>query len=154
MDTIIDEAAVWRRVTAGTEPDAPETGPILPELLDLLTETRRSAADCRALAERSGGSVRRTLWAVYAQKRNQIRTITGLCRFLTGERPAADRRKADPVPVLADGLRGLMQREELAAGRTEALAARSAGEVRMALLTLCEEDREIFHRLLTILGGI
>ena len=156
MEPVIDEAAVWRRVTgAAPGPDpAQSTGPLLPDLLDLLDQTRRSARESRALANRSGGETRQVLLSVSRRKQRQARTLVGLCRFLTGEKPEMVPLE-DPAAArsVSTGIRGLMQREELAEGRAEAMAGRSAGEVRKALLALARENGEIFQELLKLLGA-
>lgn len=157
MEEKINETAVWNRVTAasreGSKTPESETGPIGPELLAAMERKQSAIVRYRQLVSRCNGEMQRVLRKILQQEQQQLRLFSALYYFLTGERPCLgqismqNRRES-----IADSLRRMMQGEELSAGRLEALAARSTGEVREALADLCRQERQHFHWLLPLLG--
>ncbi len=156
MEEKLNETAVWSRVTAASREAGnaqPETGPIGPELLAALERKQAAVGACRQLLSRCGGEGQKVLRRMLQQERQQAGTLAALYYFLTGQRPCLSpageqiRRES-----LADGLRRMMQTAELSAGRLEALAQRSTGEVQTALMALSGQERQLFHQLLSLLG--
>lgn len=155
MEEKLNEAAVWSRVTAASRegPESRDTGPIGPELLAAMERNQAIAGSCRQLLSRVGGEQQRGLRLLLQQAQQCGRALAALYYFLTGQRPCLSQSPQQPRrEAPADGLRRMMQQAELEAGRMEALAARSTGEAREALLTLCRQQRQQFHTLLGLLG--
>lgn len=159
MEEKINETAVWNRVAAASRDgsSAPEhaVSPIGPELLAALERKQGAAASYRQLLSHVSGESQRVLRKILLQEQQQVRVLSALYYFLTGRRPclgaSAPQRRRESIP---DGLRRMMQGEELSAGRFEALAARSTGEVREALTELCRMEQQHFHLLLPLLGQL
>ena len=161
MEQKINEAAVWDRVSAAArsaEPDrgrtGRDTGPIGPDLLEAMGRERTAAQEHRQLAGRAGAEGQRVLRRIAVQEEQHSRTLGALYYLLTGQLP-----QTQTVQVSArqegfrEGLRRSLQSRELTAGRYEALAARTTGEVRQALIQLAQEEAQHFHMLLGLLKG-
>ena len=156
MGESIHDSAVWERVTAASRSEQKgemDTGPIGPELLAAIERAQTAASDYRNLMSRAPAGLQPQLRTAIRQKRQQVRDLSALYFFLTGQRPAlsgaARQARRESLP---DGLRRMLQGEELTAGRLEALAARSTGEAQEALRTQCIRNRQLFHQLLPLLG--
>ena len=157
MEETINETAVWDRVTAasraGNKGEAQSTGSIGSELLAAMERKQNASAAYRKLLSHCGGEGQRTLRKILSQEQQMLQQLFAMYFFLTGQRPClgqlsvAGRRES-----MAEGLRRMMQDEELSAGRFEALAARATGETREALLEFCRQERQHFHLLLSLLG--
>lgn len=157
MERQVDEQAVWSRVTAAASAcpgsDAQDRGPVGPRLLELQGKKRQAVRDYQRLAQRVSGSQRQLLQRMARENQQQVRRLGALYFFLTGA--------AAPSPALPEqtrkesyreGLRRLLQEEELSAARLDALAERTQGEVRALLAALAEEDRKRWRLLLPLLG--
>lgn len=160
METPINESAVWQRVTAAAQGAAAggqpgtENAPVGPELLEAMGRKRRDSQSYRRLAARTGGQIQRTLRQLSEQAEREEKTLGALYLFLTGQRgtvKSPQTSDAEGRESNRDVLRRMMQRAELSAGRYEALANRTSGEVRLALMELAEAERSSFHTLLRLL---
>ncbi len=156
MEETLNESAVWNRVTAASRSDGgADAGPIGPELLAALERQRDMAYACRALLGCCGSDSRQAMRQLVSLQLQQARGLSALYFFLTGQRPCLpERKEPSRRETLSDGLRRVMQASELHAGRLEALAGRSTGEVRQGLGDLCLRERRCFHQMLALLGHI
>lgn len=157
MEKAVDEQAVWSRVTAAANACAgsenQDRGPAGPRLAELRTKKRQMVQDYQRLARKASGSQRQILQRMAQETRQQVRQMGALYFFLTGrqaESPALANKARQET--LREGIRRLLQEEELSAARLDALAERTQGEVRSALARMAEQDRQRFWLLLPLLG--
>lgn len=147
----IDEAAVWQRVSAASRsagPEAPVPKPLAPELLEALWEAQRRANAYGRLYRQTGKAAFSQL---LRQERQSAAKLSGLYYLMKETAPP---RGSLPA-FSASGkklLRRLLNGEEQAAGRLEALSEKAGGEMKETLRALGAQARSHWGRLLELLG--
>lgn len=155
MERQVDEQAVWGRVTAAASAcgEEQDRGPAGPRLLELREKKCQTARDYQQLSQRVGGSQRQMFLRMGRENQQQARELGALYCFLTGTAAASPALpEKSRKETFREAVRRLLQEEELSAGRLDALAERTQGEVRAMLARLAEEDRKRWRQLLPLLG--
>jgi hypothetical protein len=147
MEHVIDEAAVWQRVTAagkqgGGEAREGPAGQLAPGLLDALHTIQARLGWYRRLSRKY------RLSQLISETRQEARQLRGLYLLYTGNvPPRASGEKA------FQGLRQLILELERSAGRLEALSERASGETAEVLRELSRMEKHQWRVLLELMGN-
>jgi hypothetical protein len=145
MEHVIDEAAVWQRVTAaggqsGTQKSP--TGQLVPGILDALGSAQRRLGRYNQLRYKY------RLSQLIAETRQEIRQLRGLYLLYTGTAPPKAAGE-----TASQGLRQLTLELERSAGRLEALSEHATGETAELLRELARQEKRQWRVLLELLGN-